>query len=505
MGKQSGILTKYNTALLLKITMFMFLHLSFILSGCSPAARNLIVPDLNRMSRQHTESDRLPSETGTHLCKLRIIPHMVTSMSAYKCPQISYQLEPILRSTWEKVLYDLWQPAGRDSATAFECRLQVHSSKLIVSRNASIYDLTLFASLYSPEGKQLMGRTVSHKSTGAFDGKNTPDSVISACHETAMQFAKQILDTPSVINLAKNKCGASQTKITSALRHVPSQSWRPASGPGRKKSRKLGRYYAVCIGLSEFTDPEISHLPFAANDAEDVADMLYRRGGIPKDSIRTLINSQATKANIESALEGFLSKAGPDDVIILYWSGHGFPQPDNPKNVYFACYDTRLHRPFTGYRMDKVRRSLEEKNAAHVLVMADTCHAGNIVTRGIKVTAKDISIMPAVDEMKTRQTIPEGMAFLLGADVDRKAVEISSWSHGAFTHILLKGLEGAADGFEGSGAKNGIITFGEIKAFMASDLPTQTERILGKAIRPVTAVASGDQSINDLPLIRPAR
>ncbi len=483
----------------------MFLLLSFVFSGCSPAARNLIVPDLNKISKLNTVSDKLPSETSTRLCKLRIIPHMVTSMSVYKYPQISYQLEPILRSTWEQVLYDLWQPAGSDASTAFECKLQVHASKLILSRNASIYDLTLFASLYSPEGKQLMGRTVSSKSTGAFDGKNTPDSVITACHETAMQFAKQMLDTPSVLNLAKNKCGPSQAQITKPYQHSSDQSWKQTSGPGRIKSSRLGRYYAVSIGISEFTDPEISDLPFAANDAEDVADILHRRGGIPKDSIRTLINAQATKANIESALEGFLSKAGPNDVIILYWSGHGFPQPDNPKNVYFACHDTYLRKPFTGYRMDKVRRALEEKNAANVLVMADTCHAGNIVTRGIKVTAKDISIMPAVDAMKTKQTIPEGMAFLIGADVDRKAVEISSWSHGAFTHILLKGLEGTADGYEGSGARDGIITFGEIKAFMASDLPSQTERILGKAIRPVIAVSSGNQSINDLPLIRPPR
>jgi len=280
------------------------------------------------------------------------------------------------------------------------------------------------------------------------------------------------------------------------------QYYTSSSNASRHRSGTLGRYYAVCIGLSEFLDPEIPALPFGAKDAEDVSTVLQNRGGIRKDCMRLLTDAEATKTNIEAALEGFLSKAGPNDVIILYWSGHGFPEPDNPKNVYFACYDTYLRKPFTGYRMDKVRQSLKEKGSAATLVIADTCHAGNIVTRGLEVGAREIGIMPAINEMKSSQTVPEGMAFLAGADTDRKAVEISSWSNGAFTHIMLKGLNGAADGFEGSGPKDGTVTFGELKTFMATELPSETERILGKAIRPVVAVTSGSQNINSLPLAK---
>ena len=170
----------------------------------------------------------------------------------------------------------------------------------------------------------------------------------------------------------------------------------------------------------------------------------------------------------------------------------------------WACrrvnYGRRSGRLPDGYRMDKVTNSLKEKDAAHVVVMADTCHAGYLVTRGLKITPREASIMPAVEEMRSTQSIPDGMGFLAGADTDRKALEISAWSNGAFTHILLQGFNGAADGFEGSGARDGVVTFGEIRSYLASELPAETERILGKAIHPVVAIATGDQSLNELPL-----
>lgn len=56
-----------------------------------------------------------------------------------------------------------------------------------------------------------------------------------------------------------------------------------------------------------------------------------------------------------------LTKTTPNDVIVIFWSGHGIPDPDNPEMVYFTCYDTDPGIPATGYRMDRVRPALEER------------------------------------------------------------------------------------------------------------------------------------------------
>ena len=103
------------------------------------------------------------------------------------------------------------------------------------------------------------------------------------------------------------------------------------------------------------------------------------------------------------ALESWLSKAGPNDQVVLFWAGHGFPDPEDPEKVYFACYDTDISIPATGYRMDKVRTALEERKSKNVILLADTCHAGKLITRG----ERGISIVPQLDKMKRENKIPK--------------------------------------------------------------------------------------------------
>lgn len=257
--------------------------------------------------------------------------------------------------------------------------------------------------------------------------------------------------------------------------------------------------FAVCIGISEYQDPAIERLPLAAKDAQDIARLLKSQPGMSVDTVKLLTDRDATKRNIEDALEGFLSKAGRDDLIFLYWSGHGFPDATDDTKVYFACNDTILREPYTGYRMDKVRTSLEEKGCRNVIIVADTCHAGRIVTRDVD--RGIVGIASGVKSIKAAE-IPKGQIFMVAADADRKAVEISKWSNGAFTHVLLQGLNGAADGYMASGEKDGIVTFGEIRAYMLSQFPEQTRTVLGKALHPIILVNTGDARINDLPLSR---
>jgi hypothetical protein len=44
----------------------------------------------------------------------------------------------------------------------------------------------------------------------------------------------------------------------------------------------------------------------------------------------------------------------------------------------------------------------------------------------------------------------------------------------AFTHALIKGLNGEADGFQSAGAKDGRITMGELKEYMNITMPSET-------------------------------
>jgi hypothetical protein len=256
--------------------------------------------------------------------------------------------------------------------------------------------------------------------------------------------------------------------------------------------------WAIIIGISKYQfsgNNGLTDLIFADDDAKAFTRCLYNLNW-PDSRIKLLVNENATERNIRIALESWLTKAGPNDQIVLFWAGHGYTDPEDPEKIYLATYDTNIAIPATGYRMDRVRTVIEEIGAKNVLILADTCHAGKLITRG----KRAISIVPQIDKMHHEQNVPKGWVFMVGADTDRQAIEHSSWSNGAFTHSLIKGLSGEADGFLSSGAQDGIVTMGELKTYMNTAMPDETQKVLGVAKRPVITTSTGDPDIWNLTL-----
>lgn len=268
------------------------------------------------------------------------------------------------------------------------------------------------------------------------------------------------------------------------------------SNAGRQPTTPVGpleRRFAVVIGISKYKYAPVCEafddLLYASDDARAVAAALTQ-GGWPANAINVLVDEKATKRHIEIALESWLTKAGPNDLIVLFWAGHGYPNPGNSEQVYFACHDTDIRVPATGLRVDRVAEMLRERNARNVVVLADTCHAGRIIVRG----ERALAVVP--DE----KNIPTGWVYMVAAESDRKAIEKSTWKHGAFTHCLLCALKGEADGFGSADDKDGCLTLGEVRAFLRLKMPDKTLDALGVAKHPVIATSSADPAIWKLPL-----
>ncbi|PPQ88397.1 hypothetical protein CVT25_011276 [Psilocybe cyanescens] len=86
-----------------------------------------------------------------------------------------------------------------------------------------------------------------------------------------------------------------------------------------------GSLFALIIGINEYLDPEVSNLPGAFNDAEDVQNFLISKLGVPKERIVNLRDKQATREAIISAIQGLAANPaiGPNDPILVYYAGHG--------------------------------------------------------------------------------------------------------------------------------------------------------------------------------------
>ena len=69
------------------------------------------------------------------------------------------------------------------------------------------------------------------------------------------------------------------------------------------------------------------NLRFTKNDAEALRDQLHVIGFAP-ENVRTLTNgsggmNEPTKPNIENAVRNILGRAGKDDLVVVFLSGHG--------------------------------------------------------------------------------------------------------------------------------------------------------------------------------------
>ena len=145
--------------------------------------------------------------------------------------------------------------------------------------------------------------------------------------------------------------------------------------------------YALLVGIDSYPQP-VSSLTGAANDAQAFKSYLTAR--IAPDfeiQLCLLLNQDATRAAVIQGFEQHLSKAGPDDVALFVFSGHGSQQdapeefwdiePDH-RNETLVCWDSRL--PGSWDLADKEIAGLIElvsRSGAHTVVILDCCHSGS--------------------------------------------------------------------------------------------------------------------------------
>lgn len=234
--------------------------------------------------------------------------------------------------------------------------------------------------------------------------------------------------------------------------------------------------WAVIIGISQYYESGITALKYAHKDAEALKEQLLSPACgnlfIP-ERIQILVNEQATTREINKALRTFLKQAEKDDVVIIYIAGHGAPDPDRLNNRYFLTYDTDPKDiASTGILMDNIQQSINDTiRAERIVVLADTCHSGGIQISGARSTNNEAQYQKQfLEGIAASRT---GVAYLSSANVNESSSENDTLGHGVFTHYLLEGLKGKADGFETE--KDGIITLGELFEYVQEMVKQETK------------------------------
>ena len=96
--------------------------------------------------------------------------------------------------------------------------------------------------------------------------------------------------------------------------------------------------YAVVVGCADYQMQGLD-LRYSDDDAyRYYAYLLSCEGGaIPAENISILVDEAATKQNIIKTMNDVYSKAGPEDMLIFYFSGHGSEGAFCPDDVLLGC------------------------------------------------------------------------------------------------------------------------------------------------------------------------
>jgi len=82
-----------------------------------------------------------------------------------------------------------------------------------------------------------------------------------------------------------------------------------------------GNQWLFVIGINTYL--EWSRLNTAVNDAKTVKDVLLKRYHFDKYHLIELYDEDATRSNILAKLRYLANRVGPDDSIVIFYSGHG--------------------------------------------------------------------------------------------------------------------------------------------------------------------------------------
>ena len=129
---------------------------------------------------------------------------------------------------------------------------------------------------------------------------------------------------------------------------------------------------ALFVSSSAYADDQLARLPSAASDAVELG-RLFADPGIGSFSVDMLTDPRAQ--DMREALENLFADATPDDVVVLYMSGHGMK--DQHGNLFFAANDTRPGRlQSTAVSAQFLCSVLNASRANGAVVFLDCCYGG---------------------------------------------------------------------------------------------------------------------------------
>ena len=263
--------------------------------------------------------------------------------------------------------------------------------------------------------------------------------------------------------------------------------------------------YLLCFSVAEYQDSAMN-LRYAVKDGRDfsatITKIVSAKGSKNQEVVvDTFFNKSVTSQQFAAVLDKY-SKLQPQDVLIVYLSGHGLL--DKEGAFYFSTYDVDFESPQEkGIAFEVIDELLRSCPAMKKLLLMDACHSGqvdkdasdlplshiNSNSMGVESGVQLVNSFSKGGKAKSRKNVDLTNSFTLmeqlfaninsgtGAHVisaasgDSYAFESPKWNNGVFTYVLIKGIVE----MEADLNKDDQISISELKAYVKIEVPKETK------------------------------
>lgn len=246
--------------------------------------------------------------------------------------------------------------------------------------------------------------------------------------------------------------------------------------------------YAVVVGVSQYENDAALELRYAVRDAQAFGEHLLATDGlnVPRANVTFLMNGEASAEAVRLALRNAASRAGANDLLIVYFAGHGVN--DGAGRLCLLPYDASTASDAsmwsTGVTQSALLDALVATRCKRRLVILDACQSGLMAEGNAGLDARSLA------------GSADGLCVLTATQPGETAQESDrlGGGHGLFSYALLSALKGDADGV-GSGTKDGVVTLAEAYDHLRTRMPQLSAELGGTAQRPLLQGASGTSII----------
>ena len=223
--------------------------------------------------------------------------------------------------------------------------------------------------------------------------------------------------------------------------------------------------WIVTLGVSQYKDQRFN-LNYASKDAQDVANAISEANQTSYQNVHTLtLKDSDVNTDALVKIKGFLSAAGRDDAVVLFYAGHGLV--DESLDYYLGTYDTDFNSPSSNsLPYDVFESLLDGILPLQKLLLIDACHSGEIDKEDVmlaqaqrRTTSKENIIfrssgekLPQAMSSTTEQldvilaenfgnlSRGTGATVISSSSGVQVSVESDQWKNGLFTSCLIQGL-----------------------------------------------------------------